>query len=138
MHACSRTLFSAGFSANLLGKDAGAKRALAVADNSPLAIIQHPEIAKAVEQLVMTEQVVRIPWLADRLLINQIGVKNNKAADFERGFHCREQRALKIANIHDEIVSGRFGSVIFQVGLPPRDRERLLQRSLLGAPQGNG
>ena len=43
----------------------------------------------------MAEQVVSISWMADRLLINQIGVKNNKAADFERGFDCREQRARR-------------------------------------------
>ena len=68
--------------------------------------------------------------MANRLLIDQKCFKDDETANFKRSFDHWHQRALKIVDIHDEIISGRIGTVIFQVGLLPRDRKRLLPRAL--------
>ena len=83
---------------------ARAKRSSGTIDELPFAVKKHAKVAKVIEQFVMREQIVRILRMANSLLIDQIGIEEHVTAVFHGAFDLRDERALKIINIHDEIV----------------------------------
>jgi hypothetical protein len=105
-------LFTGGISpavsADLPRKYAGAKRRLGAVGETTFSIEQNSIVAKMVEQLIVIEQIVRIPRMPGGLLIDQISFEDHMTAGFKGAPQSRKQRALKIIDIYDEII--RCGS----------------------------
>ena len=57
--------------------------------------------------------------MADSLLIDQVGLKNDLTLGFERSSDLRKQRSLQVIEIHDQIVGGGGKFNLLQVSLLP-------------------
>ena len=61
--------------------------------------------------------------MANDLLIDQVGFKNDIAAGRQRGFHMRNERALEIVDIYDQLIGSRRQPAMLS-GLPAAKRSR--------------
>ena len=121
-------------------EDTDTKRRLSTVGKFSFAIAKYAKVAKMVQQFVTGEQVIRVFRMANDLLIDQVGFKNDIAAGRQRGFHMRNERALEIVDIYDQLIGSRRQPAMLQVCLLPRDRERTLRsppRPLVQSDLGN-
>jgi hypothetical protein len=98
---------------NLLSENTGAKRRLCAVGEPTFAIAENSEITKVIQQFVVIQQVGGIFRMADSLLIDQVGFKNDVTLRLERSSDLSKQRALQIVEIHDQVVggNGKFDSL---------------------------
>ena len=104
---------------NLLSENSGAKCRPTGLDVLTFPITENPEATEVIQQFVVIQQVGGIFRMADRLLIDQIGFKDNVTLGLERSSDLRKLRSLQIIKIHDQIVGvgGKFN--LLQVRLAP-------------------
>ena len=99
----------------LLGKDTGAKCRLFSVRILTFAIVKDSEITKLLQQFVVIQQVGGVFRMADSLLIDKVGFKNNPAISFERFSNLGKQRPLQIIEIYDQVI-GVCAEVLFARG----------------------